>query len=151
MIANGSASIVRLSIELRPQLLALLARNCLPTDDCESTSAEFFGVINNAQLVAAGGLQGQGDHALIRSLVVDQAYRSRGLARTLVEFLLCKASDAGKASVYLLTETAESYFQAMGFALADRAEAPVEIASTEQFSTLCPATASFMKIDLSQR
>jgi amino-acid N-acetyltransferase len=78
-----------------------------------------------------------------------ERYRNRGLARVMVEFLINQARSEGRKAVYLLTETAETYFEKLGFSKLDRAQVPLEITFTRQFTSLCPDTASCMIMTLS--
>jgi len=47
-------------------------------------------------------------------------------------------------ALYLLTSTAESYFERRGYRRIDRAEAPPSIQATREFASLCPASCAFM-------
>lgn len=133
---------------LRPGDLArleeLLRNNHLPTEDCAEQARNFYGIFDEDDLVAAGGLEPAANFALLRSVVVQERYRGRGLARLLSEFLINQAESEGRKAVYLLTETAETYFEQLGFSKVDRAQVPFEITQTRQFTSLCPDTASCM-------
>ena len=48
-------------------------------------------------------------------------------------------------ALYLLTTTAVPFFERMGFAAIDRAEAPPAIAATREFATYCPESAVLMR------
>ena len=125
----------------------LLVGNGLPADDCEHPDNYFFGFYRQGLLVACGGLQAAGSAVLLRSVVVADACQGNGLGRQLVNALLQQASNLGFSEVFLLTETAAGYFESLGFRHVERSEVPVEIKSTEQFNTLCPASAdSLMKV-----
>ena len=54
------------------------------------------------------------------------------------------AAAHGVHALYLLTTTAESFFEHRGYRRIDRAEAPPSIQSTREFSSLCPASSAFM-------
>jgi amino-acid N-acetyltransferase len=123
--------------------------NQLPTEDCAEQTHNFYGIFDKDDLVAAGGLEPAANYALLRSLVVQERYRDRGLARVMSEFLINQAHSEGKKAVYLLTETAERYFEKLGFCRLDRAKVPLEIMQTRQFTSLCPDTASCMVMTLS--
>jgi amino-acid N-acetyltransferase len=59
------------------------------------------------------------------------------------------ARDAGVRNLYLLTTTAEGFFAGLGYRKVSRDQAPPGIAGTEQFSSLCPSSSSFMVKTLS--
>jgi amino-acid N-acetyltransferase len=83
-------------------------------------------LLASAQLpTALVGLELFGSVALLRSLVVSE--RARGVH-----------------TIYLLTTTAEKFFQRRGFARTDRASAPPAIRATREFAGICPASSAFM-------
>ena len=133
--------------ELIP-LESLLRENSLPDEDCAEQAGNFVGLFESGQLIAAGGLEPSGDYVLLRSVVVHPDHRSRGFGRSMTEFLLARAAGRGFAAVYLLTETAEGYFRAFGFAPVARDEVPAAIARTRQFASLCPESAACMMLHL---
>jgi amino-acid N-acetyltransferase len=54
------------------------------------------------------------------------------------------ATELKIREIYLLTTTAAEFFTHLGYRQVDRALAPAAIASTKEFSSLCPSTAVFM-------
>ena len=48
-------------------------------------------------------------------------------------------------SIYLLTETAMPFFASRTYEVISRSTAPEAIAASEEFSNLCPQTATFMR------
>ena len=140
---------------LRPadlhQLETLLRAHHLPTEDCAQQPQIFYGIYDGEQLVAAGGLEPAGEYALLRSVVVSQDYRARGLGRSITEYLLQRAESEGRAAIYLLTESAEDYFAARGFERVAREQVPEAVRRTRQFASLCPDSASCMRMTLPRR
>lgn len=141
--------IVRLQPANLVQLEALLRHNNLPTQDCAAQAQNFYGIFDGDELIAAGGLEPAADYALLRSIVVKKQYRASGLARSISEYLISLAEAGGKKAVYLFTETADNYFESLGFSSVDRAQVPLEITQTRQFTSLCPDTASCMILTFS--
>ena len=139
-------SIVRLRAADLVQLENLLRRNNLPAQDCAEQPRNFCGIFDDGELIAAGGLEPAANDALLRSVVVHEQYRSRGLARSIIEHLIRRADSEGRETVYLLTETAGAYFENLGFKRIDRIEVPPAIANTRQFASLCPDTARCLKM-----
>ena len=80
----------------------------------------------------------------MRSLVVTQKDLGRGLGRRLVDAVEILAAETGVRSIYLLTTSAEAFFEYLGFRRISREETPAAIRSTREFSSLCPATAVVM-------
>ncbi len=141
-------SIVRLHSEHLKQLETLLSSNGLPTDDCAEQGDIFCGIFNHGELIAGGGLEPAGDYSLLRSIVVKPSCRGRGLARAISEYLLEQARSQGRLAVYLLTESAEKYFEDLGFVRVSRSQVPQAITLTLQFSSLCPDNARCLMTDL---
>ena len=130
------------------QLEALLRANQLPADDCAEQAAYFCAVYEGDQLLAAGAIEPVEQYGLLRSVVVLEGCRGMGLARDITAHLLQRAREEGRLGIYLLTETAEAYFAALGFSSVPRADVPRALTRTRQFSTLCPDSASCMWLPL---
>ena len=125
----------------------LLADQGLPTDDCQQQDNQFFGIYEQGQLIACGGVQAAGSFALLRSVAVADTFKGKSLGRKLVDFLLQHAAQSGFSKMYCLTETASHYFQSIGFEHIKRSAVPRQVAATEQFKSLCPASADcLMKV-----
>ena len=146
--ASPVANIVKLQATDLAQLENLLRENKLPSDDCAAQLDAFFGIFDAARLIAAGGLEVRGEHALLRSIVVDPEFRSTGLAARLTEFFIAEATSHGLQSLFLLSETADRYFSRFGFEPVPRDQAPTTIVKTRQFADLCPQSAVFMRLTL---
>jgi amino-acid N-acetyltransferase len=55
------------------------------------------------------------------------------------------AEELSARDVFLLTFTAEGYFQRFGFQSLDRADVPASVRTSVQFTYACPSTASVMR------
>ena len=128
----------------------LLDIAALPAADI--ASADWFSLVgwqDAGRIVGAGGLERCGSTLLLRSVVVAQSHQKRGIAADIVVHLQQKAADAGYKDLYLLTETAIAYFsQKLGWQVVKREHAPRDITSSSQFSSLCPDSATLMKLVL---
>jgi amino-acid N-acetyltransferase len=123
-----------------PNVIALLAAADLPTSDISLDRITFFGAFEGDRLVGTIGLERVDDVGLLRSMAVDEDRRGLGIARSLYERLLAEASRQGIADLYCLTTTADAYFTRLGFTLVPRAEAPLSVQGTAEFSSLCPSS-----------
>ena len=123
---------------------ALLATAGLPVDDLPEQLEHFLACGRAAEPDGIIGLEIFGEDALLRSLVVSERMRERGLGKKLVAAAEAHAKTNGVRTVFLLTDTAEEFFSALGYTSADRALAPPPVSASRQFSELCPATAAFM-------
>jgi amino-acid N-acetyltransferase len=127
-------------------IAALLAAASLPTDDLTSSSLSMFTVCEGADgVLGAVALEVRDPrNAMLRSLVVGQGLRGTGIGRSLVADVEAHARSQGIRTLYLLTDSAESFFAKLGYHCVDRALAPESIRTHAQFQTLCPASAAFM-------
>jgi amino-acid N-acetyltransferase len=124
---------------------AMLATAGLPTEDlCEAYLDHFFYAGSNASPTGLVGLEIYGPDALLRSLLVEERERGRGLGMALVRHAEAYAALQGVRSIYLLTVTAEPFFHRLAYARLDRGVAPPSIQRTSEFASLCPASSAFM-------
>jgi len=122
---------------------AMLEDAGLPTEDFAPEYLAFVAE-DEGRIVAAIGFQGFGHAGLLRSLVVEDGTRFKGLGRQLVAALEAHADEQGVREIWLLTLDVDQYFRAMGFEIRDRAEVPAEISGTAEFADLCPEDATLM-------
>ncbi len=131
-------------------VLALLREASLPRD-VEPHLATFVVAEANGELIGTVGLELAGPSALLRSLVVAPDWRDAGVGTLLAERALDQAVARSLETIFLLTVTAAPFFERLGFRHAERMEAPVEIRETREFRELCPASARFMKLAVTDR
>jgi amino-acid N-acetyltransferase len=128
---------------------ALLDAAQLPVDGLEEQFGDGYAVAEaGGEIVGAEGIEVYERSGLLRSAVVHRDWRGRGVGDALTRDRLEWARSAGLRRVYLLTTTAESYFPRFGFARVERTEAPDEIRTSREFASACPATATFMMLDV---
>lgn len=129
----------------RPAIVQLLQSEKLPVEDLPGSLDHFFVAMDNESVVAAIGLERYGDGGLLRSLVVENAYRNLHLASQLIKQLETAAAAIGINNMYLLTETAPAYFEKKGYQKIAREEVPVALQASSEFSHVCPVSAIVMK------
>jgi len=123
----------------------LLNLEGLPSADITEDSLEHFLVYRDAIGIAGVvGLERFDDVALLRSLVVADGHLRQGLGRRLVTAAENLARELGASAIYLLTTTAELYFESLGFRHMKRENAPPAIAHCSEFQSLCPSSAVLM-------
>ncbi|OWK27528.1 arsenic resistance N-acetyltransferase ArsN2 [Sphingomonas dokdonensis] len=115
----------------------------LPNSDLAEPDRMFFR-FDADSLVGYGGLEGQGTDRLLRSIVILGDHRGHGLGRALVATLEQQAHDLGVRRPHLLTTTAAPFFRALGYIDADRDAAPLAVAASREFTSLCPASAPYL-------
>jgi amino-acid N-acetyltransferase len=126
-------------------VVALLEAEGLPAADLtEAHLRHFFFTGTDGAPSALVGLEIYGRDALLRSLVVSAVARTQGLGSALILHAEQYAAAHGVHALYLLTTTAESFFEHRGYRRIDRAQAPPAISSTREFASLCPASSAFM-------
>jgi len=117
----------------------------LPCSDLTAAHLEhFFGCGSMGAPDGIVGLELYESVALLRSLAVSSSCRGRGCGTALVAQAELFAKSRGAEEVYLLTSTAERFFERLGYTCVLREAAPVAIQRTQEFSTLCPSDSAFM-------
>lgn len=130
-------------------ILALLQRCDLPTEDLESQHLRHFLVCRHAgRVVGTVGFELHGELGLLRSLAVAPEHRGRGVGHALWARIRGKVADAGIRRLYLITTTADRLFSRWGFARMDRRLVADAIQATREYSVLCPSTAVVMAMDV---
>jgi amino-acid N-acetyltransferase len=130
-----------------PRVESLLADAKLPTEGVRDHFGGFLVASTAGGVVAAIGLEHYGEAALLRSAVVEPGSRGRGIASLLTMRLLEDARAAGVRAVYLLTETAQGFFERAGFRAVPREQIPVELhASAELSGARCAGAACMVKV-----
>ena len=143
-------------LELKPArpaqfdaIAGLLSAAELPVEDLNVAMLDAFVVATEGEVcVGVVGLDINESNALLRSLAVEQQHRSRGLGARLVDAIETEAQARGVTALYLLTTTATTFFERVGYTAHDRATVPPSIAATTEFSSLCPDTADCLWRDL---
>ena len=90
-------------------------------------------------------MEPHGTVGLLRSLAVRQDRRGSGLGSALVLEAERLAAGQRITTLYLLTTTAQQFFSHRGYAQIPREGAPPEIGATEEFRSVCPSSAAFMR------
>ena len=122
----------------------LLEEAGLPTSDLRTSKPKFTVLWDDGRVVAAGALEVFGSAALLRSVVVARDRRRAGLGRVIVQELENVAHAARIARVILLTQTAAEFFAHHGYRVIGRNEVPQDVQGSEEFHSLCPASATCM-------
>jgi N-acetylglutamate synthase-like GNAT family acetyltransferase len=127
-----------------PAVERLLTASGLPLDGVREALPAFVVAEAGADLVGVAGREVCCDNALLRSVAVADAWRSRGVGRTLVTHVIADAESRGIHALYLLTTTADRYFPSFGFRQVARDAVPADVRETAEFRSACPASATVM-------
>jgi protein-tyrosine-phosphatase/GNAT superfamily N-acetyltransferase len=125
-------------------ILGLLQGAGLPTDGVAGSLADFVVAMREETPIGAGGLEIVDRDALLRSVVVHESERGRGLGERLTAHLIAAARARGLDTLWLLTETAAGFFPRFGFRPVPRERAPDGLKATAEFAHCCPASAVAM-------
>ncbi len=116
----------------------------LPSQDVVNHLSHFVVAKQDKKLIGVIGLEVMNTMGLVRSLAVSPSFRGKAIAKDLYSRILAYAHLKGINELYLLTLTAEGFFSKFGFKKVARSNVPNAIQSTEEFRSLCPATAVCM-------
>lgn len=128
----------------RPALLALLTEAGLPTQDLPVSLEHFLVAEENSTLLGCVGLELLGDDVLLRSLAVTSSRQGTGLGKRLYEAVWNDAQSRRVRVIYLITTTAERFFEKYAFVRVERLATPPALQRTAQFRGLCPSSAAIM-------
>lgn len=116
----------------------------LPTEDIGDDDRAFFEAVSgDGQSIGYAGLERCDGDYLLRSVVVLPKYRGHGFGRAIVEATLRGIGG----DVFLATTTAAPFFSSIGFSEVLRAEVPAAVLATRQLSSICPSSATIMKLN----
>jgi amino-acid N-acetyltransferase len=128
-----------------PHVFRLLRECRLPVEDLAPGKLDhFLGCGKTDAPEGIAGLEIFGTIGLLRSLAVAAGARKHGCGKALVTGIEDMALEHGVTALYLITNTAEAFFEQAGYIRIGRDDAPEAIRETEEFSGLCPSTATVM-------
>lgn len=146
-----SVSVTQPRVAIRPaaaadlaEIESLLTNSHLPLDGVREALNGFLVAHADDRIVGVVGMEYCGSYGLLRSTAVDAQWRSRGVARALIERIIGEAESRGIHALYLLTTTADQYFPMFGFRTTSRDAVPQEIRATGEFRGACPESATVM-------
>jgi amino-acid N-acetyltransferase len=122
----------------------MLAAARLPLDGVREHFDGFLVAVTAGGVVGAIGLERYGRYGLLRSAVVEEGSRGRGIGALLTARLVEGDSARGLDAMYLLTTTAPDYFPRFGFRPIRRDQVPHELDASAEFRGACPESAVVM-------
>jgi amino-acid N-acetyltransferase len=124
--------------------LALLENNQLPTSDI-AENVELYTVYNNENLIGTIGLEVFNTEGLLRSVSLDSTVQYKGFGTQILAIFEAKIKEKGIQNLYLLTTTAQGFFQKNNYQTISRDEVSDAIKETAEFKSVCPSSAIVMK------
>jgi amino-acid N-acetyltransferase len=122
----------------------LLKLNDLPTAGWRQHWETTIVARDADRVVGSAALELYRDAALLRSVAVEPSMHGRGVGRELVAAALDMAKARGVEAVYLLTTPADGFFKRFGFEQMTRADVPMQVRESIEFTTACPASAGVL-------
>ena len=116
-----------------PGIEALLAECELSTDGVREHLDRFRVALLGGEIVGCAGVERYDDAGLLRSVATRTSCRGRGVATGLCRQVMETSGGEGIRTLYLLTETAERYFQRLGFQTIPRESADERLTVSSQF------------------
>lgn len=132
-----------------PPVLKLLEDAGLPVAGVEEWFDRFIVAEHDGRVVGVAGLEVHGTDGLLRSVAVADDWRGRGLGGALTDRVLEHCTHDGLSAVYLLTQTAETFFPRHGFVRIERDAASDAVKQSVEFRELCPSSSVAMVHQLS--
>jgi len=126
---------------------SLLSEFKLPLEGLENTKMWVLEG-NNGNVVGTAGLEVWGKTGLLRSVAISKILHNRGYGTSLVRHVVNEARKCDISELFLLTETAQAFFQRFGFGKSDRACVSGSIANSAEFKGACPKTAVLMSLNI---
>jgi amino-acid N-acetyltransferase len=126
-------------------VLALIVQNGLPVDGLRAHLETTLVAREDGRIVGTAALELYADGTLLRSVAVAADKQRQGLGHELTEAAIRLAHDRGARSIYLLTTTAEQFFPKFGFERIPRADVPLTVQASVEFTSACPSSATVMR------
>ena len=126
--------------------IQLMLDSCgLPSIDLTKDHLEHFYILEcDDKALGCIGLEDYGKNALLRSLAVKEDVRGKGFGKLLVKKIEQYAKEQNIDDIYLLTTTAEGFFSKLGYSTISGEEVPSPVKKSEEFSSICPDSATVM-------
>lgn len=142
---NDNCNLVKAEKSDLTTLQQILSSCQLPTSDLtEHHLSHFYLLKRGTEAFGSVGLEIYRQHGLLRSLATKKQIRGKGFGQLLVKQIEKYAIEQDVANIYLLTTTAEAFFNKMGYSPIDRDDIPKEVKRSEEFSSICPRSATAM-------
>ena len=143
-----AAYIERLKPEDREAVHQLLRSHKLPLEGFDEDHVIAVVAKEADAVVGSAAVEIYGSFALLRSVAVADSHRGQTLGRQLTRAAIDLAREQAVTSVYLLTQTAATFFPKFGFVAVSRDDIPAAVKQSVEFTTACPASAQAFQLSL---
>lgn len=131
-----------------PFITKILLDAGLPPDELETWIDNFLLLSVEGKTIGCIGLETWGKVGLLRSFVISEDYRSKGLGIKLYNRLIALAKEKKLSSILLLAKGASIFFEKNGFKFIDRNDAPESVKKSIQFNLEECRVYNVMKLDI---
>ena len=128
----------------RSAIERLLTANGLPLDGLDIALPTAVVARGEGGVVGCAAFEPYGSVGLLRSICVAAPLRGTGLGRKLVGATEQLAAAVGISELFLLTETAETWFPRLGYVPTPRASLPAALMTSSEFTGACPDSAAVL-------
>ena len=128
-----------------PAVRDLLVRVDLPLDGAETAFETGLVTVDEDRVVGCAAIETYERTALLRSVAVTPRLQGSGVGTSLVHAAEALARTTGANEMILLTETAEPWFERLGYERIEREAAPADVARSVEFVSACSETAIAMR------
>jgi C_GCAxxG_C_C family probable redox protein len=133
-----------------PEIKALLKSVSLPAGDIIFNRQLCWTIRIKRQMVGVIGLEVYAPYGLLRSFATHSSFQGKGVGSALYRYVLKQSALLGVDHLYLLTSTAGVYFEKKGWIHINRETVPRDVRQSEEFRSICPATAACMYYPLKE-
>jgi amino-acid N-acetyltransferase len=141
-------SIAPLEPHERAAVHELLSANTLPLAGFDAPNVIAIVARDGERVVGSAAIEQYGAFGLLRSVAVAASHRNRQLGSGLTRNAIDLARRRGLHALYLLTETAGDFFPKFGFRAVSRADIPLDVQQSVEFTSACPASAQAFVLQL---
>jgi amino-acid N-acetyltransferase len=124
--------------------LKLLENNHLPTSDI-GDNVELYTVYDHQNLIGTIGLEPFNSEGLLRSVCFDFEAQNKGFGSKILTIFEAQIREKGIKNLYLLTTTAQRFFEKNNYKVISREDVSDAIRQTTEFKGVCPTSAIVMK------
>lgn len=126
----------------------LLRINNLPIEGVKDHIQNFLIVKNENSVIACAGLEIYDNVSLLRSVSVHPEFQGKGIGKILINKIQETAEEKNISNLYLLTKTAEQFFNKFGFQVIERSTIHPFIKYSKELKGACPKIAICMKKEI---
>lgn len=145
---NSAVTIERAAAEDAVGIVRLLESHHLPLEGLSPHLASTLVARREGAVIGCAALEVYGEDALLRSVAVANVERGHGLGHALTQAAVDLAQKRGVRALYLLTTTADGFFPKFSFERITRADVPVALLASVEFTSAWPSSATVMRTRL---